>query len=108
GAMLRLGVQNEAGILSVPSVLVVIVVVDPGGQPSSKLLDEGQGHFLETLARTVGSKGQVENDDLAGEITSSRKLARCGKNQIHIRRSRRVLHEDANLPVQPGRRLWEV
>jgi hypothetical protein len=45
---------------------------------------------------------------LAGEITSSRKLARCGKNQIHIRRSRRVLHEDANLPVQPGRRLWEV
>jgi len=73
--MFGLGRQDKAGIVGVPTVFVVIVVIDPGNQSIAQVADEWQRDLLET-ARLCASESHIEHNDAPFKVTGLRKLAR--------------------------------
>ena len=61
GAVLGLGRQDEARIADVVGVALVIVVIDPGGQPAAEALDERQRRLVERRAAALAGERDVEH-----------------------------------------------
>ena len=61
GAVLGLRRQDEARIPDVVGVALVIVVIDPGGQPAAEPLDERQRRLVERRAAALARERDVEH-----------------------------------------------
>jgi hypothetical protein len=76
-AVLGLGAQQEACVVGEQGVLLVVVVVHPGGQARAQLVDERfRGLFEARATRTSGGKGHVEHHHTPLELFGLGQLSR--------------------------------
>ena len=63
-------------------VAIVIVVIDPGGETSAELADEGAGGLVERRAHAVGGEGDVDDGDAAAQLARVGQIARRGEHDL--------------------------
>ena len=74
--------SDEARIAGEVDVALVIVVIDPGGEPPAELADEGAGGLVERRAHAVGGEGDVDDGDATAQLLRVGQLARRGEHDI--------------------------
>jgi hypothetical protein len=80
--MLRLGGEHETRVVGVTDVLVVVVVVDPGAQPRTEPLDEGQRDLVEAARVPLPGESDIEHDDAPGHFRGRGELARGREDDL--------------------------
>ncbi len=88
GPVLGLGRQDEARIVRVVDVALVIVVVDPRREPAAQPLDERQRRLVERRAAPLARERDVEHRHPPFELRGGRQRARRQEREARQRRGR--------------------
>ena len=85
-AVLGLGGEHEAGVAGEVDVALVIVMIDPCGEPAAEVANELARGLVEGSAHAIGGEGDVDDRDTAAELARVGQIARRREHNLGQRR----------------------